>query len=116
MSQDLMYQNNNRVLGLRSPGPLDRHWPRAVEQAVNREVARGIQGAARAQAAGYVAAARVETAELVTEQAMLGIHRLHQVRQALGASDPIEADELSGLVRDFALVSRMEIQDLARRW
>jgi hypothetical protein len=47
---------------------------------------------------------------------MLGVHRLHQVRQALGASDPIEADELSGLVRDFTLVSRTELRNLARGW
>jgi hypothetical protein len=115
MRQDLMPQDD-RVLGLQTPGPLDRQWPKAVERAANREVARGLQGAARAQAAGYVATARVEAAELVTERAMLGVHRLHQVCEALGASDPIEADELSGLVRDFTLVSRMELRTLARRW
>jgi len=116
VSSDLIPRPRDGMRTIEGRDPLSPRLPIKVKRAIDRESAWGLANAARAQAVGFVAEARVEAAEMVTERAMLGVHRLHQVREALGASDPIEADELSGLVRDFTLVSRAELRNLARGW
>lgn len=107
---------DDQSLSLDRSGPLDAKRPKQLVRAVNRQIARGIEGAARAQAAGYVANAQLEATELVTEQAMLGLHRLHQVKQALGPADPVEADDYNSLIRDYTLIARTTIRNLPREW
>lgn len=89
---------------------------RSLERAVGRDLAYGVRGSARAQAVGYRAAARVETAELVTERAMIGLDRLNRVKCALQPADPIEAAAYDSLIRDFVLVSRTELRRLTKVW
>src|ERR1700690_920663 len=92
--------------------PLAPRLPVRVQRAIDREAAWGLANAARAQAAGFVAEARVEAVEMVTERAMLGVNRLQQVKQALTKADPIEADDYNGLLADFVLVARVQVRNL----
>jgi len=72
--------------------------------------------AARAQAAGFVAEARLNAAELVAEQAMLGLNRLHQLEAVFAKADPIKAAQYAGLVDDYLMVARNQIHRLPREW
>jgi hypothetical protein len=96
--------------------PLAPWLPMKVKKAIDRESAWGLANAARAQAVGFVAEARVEAAELVTERAMLSLHRLNQVKQALKPADPVEADEYNAIVQEFSLTARLEIHHMRREW
>jgi hypothetical protein len=87
-----------------------------VRRAVDRESAWGLVSAARAQAAGFAAEARVEAVELATERAMLSLDRLQRVEAAMSKADPIKAERFNGLVEDFLMVARSELRRLPRRF
>jgi hypothetical protein len=101
---------------LRGADPLAPMLPMKVRRAVDRESAWGLVSAARAQAAGFVADARVDAAELVTERTMLGLDRLQRIEAAMAKADPIKAERVTGLVEDFLLVARSEIRRLPREF
>lgn len=88
---ELMPRPREAVRELRGADPLAPRLPVRVQRAVDRESAWGLVNAARAQAAAFAAEARVEAVELVTERAMFGLNRLHQVEAAMGRDDPIKA-------------------------
>jgi hypothetical protein len=96
--------------------PLAPRLPARVRKAIDRESAYGLANAARAQAVGFVAEARVEAAELVAERTMLGLDRLHRVEAALSKSDPLKAERCNGLVEDFLLIARSELRRLPREF
>jgi hypothetical protein len=83
---------------------------------VDREYAWGLTQAARAQAAGFAADARIDAVEMVTERAMLGLDRLQRVEAAMAKQDPIKAERFTGLVEDFLLVARCELRNLPREF
>lgn len=112
-AREVAYRNQN-VLTLREGGPLAPKWPRAVRKAIDQEMARGLHGAASAQADGFIASARIDAAELVTERALIGIDRLNRVEAAMSKSDPLQAARYAGLVDDFVLVARCELRNLSR--
>lgn len=101
---------------MRGLDPLARPLPRAVDKALSRIGARALAQAAQAQAVGYVASARVDAVELVTERAMLGLDRLQRVEAAMAKADPIKAERFTGLVEDFLLVARNELRRLPREF
>lgn len=109
---ELMPRPRDAMHSVRGVDPLAPSLPRAVRRAIDRESARGLVGAARAQAAGFVAESRVDAVELVTERAMLSLDRLHKVEAAVAKDDPIEAAQFSGLVDDFLMIARTEIRRL----
>jgi hypothetical protein len=96
--------------------PLAPRLPMKVKKAIDRESAWGLTNAARAQAVGFVAEARVEAAELVTERTMLGLDRLHRVEAALSKSDPLKAVQYAGLVDDYLLIARCELRRMTREF
>jgi hypothetical protein len=96
--------------------PLSPRLPIKVRKAIDRESAWGLANAARAQAVGFVAEARVEAAELVTERAMLGLDRLHRVEAALSKQDPVRAERYNGLAEDFLMVARCELRNMTREF
>lgn len=113
---ELMPRPHEASRSLRSADPLAPILPMRVRRAVDRESAWGLVNAARAHAAGFVAEARVDAAELVTERTMLGLDRLQRVEAAMAKADPIKAERFTGLVEDFLLVARSEIRRLPREF
>lgn len=113
---ELMPRPQAAVRTLRGADPLAPMLPYKVRRAVDRESAWGLVSAARAQAAGFVAEARVDAVELVTERAMIGLDRLSRVEAAMAKTDPIKAERFTGLVEDFLLVARSEIRRLPREF
>lgn len=109
---ELMPRPHEAMRSLRGADPLAPALPMKVRRAVDRESAWGLVSAARAQAVGFVAEARVDAAELVTERTMLGLDRLQRVEAAMAKADPIKAERFTGLVEDFLLVARNEIRRL----
>lgn len=101
---------------LRGADPLAPALPRTIRRSIDRESAWGLVNAARAQAATFVAEARIEALELVTERAMYSLDRLQKVEAAMSKADPIKAERFSGYVDDFYLLSRSEIRRLPREW
>jgi hypothetical protein len=101
---------------LRGSDPLARRLPREIQRGIDRESAWGLINAARAQAAGFVADARIDAVELVAERAMLALDRLNHVEAAMAKQDPIQAARFAGLVDDFLLVARSEIRNLPREF
>lgn len=101
---------------LNGADPLAPRLPVRVQRAVDREAAWGLVNAARAQAAGFVASARVDAAEMVVERGMLGLDRLHQLEAVMAKADPINAAQYAGLVDDYLMVARSEIRRLPREW
>jgi hypothetical protein len=116
MGKQLVPSPRVAIRQLNGADPLAPTLPKQVARAVDREAAWGLANAARAQAVGFVAEARVEATELVTERAMLGLDRLHQVEAAMAKTDPLKAERFSGLVDDYVLVARTEIRRLPREW
>jgi hypothetical protein len=116
MPGDLIPRPREAIQQLRGADPLAPRLPYKVRRAIDRESAWGLVSAARAQAAGFVADARVGAAELVTERAMLGLERLNQVEAAMAKADPLKAERFSGLVEDFLLVARSELRNLPREF
>lgn len=116
MSNQLMPRPRDGMRIVEGREPLAPNLPAKVRRAIDRESAWGLVNAARAQAAGFVAEARVEAAELATERTMLGLDRVRRVGAAIAQADPIEAEEVNGLVADFLLVSRSVIRRLPREW
>jgi len=96
--------------------PLAPRLPMKVKKAIDRESAWGLTTAARAQAVGFVAEARVEAVEMVMERAMLGLDRLHRVEAALAKQDPLKAERYNGLVEDFLMVARCELRNMTREF
>jgi hypothetical protein len=109
---DLMPRPREAARSLRGADPLAPRLPRAVARAVDRESAWGLVNAARAQAVEFVAEARVDAVELVTERAMLGLDRLHRVEAAMAREDPVRSAQFSGLVEDYLMIARSEIRRL----
>lgn len=113
---ELMARPREAMRGVRDTDPLARRLPAKVQRAVDRESAWGLVGAARAQAAGYVAEARIEAAELATEVGLLCLDRLQRVETATGRADPIRAERAAGLVEEYLLVARSEVHQLRRNF
>jgi hypothetical protein len=105
---DLMPRESARVLS--GTDPLAPRLPARVQRAIDRESGRALASAARAQAAGFVAEARIGALELVTERAMLGLARLHQIEAAMAKQDPIVAEQYAGLVDDYLMLARGELR------
>jgi hypothetical protein len=101
---------------LRGLDPLGKGPPKQVQRAINREAAWGLTGGAHAQAAGFIAEARVDATEMVAERAMLGLDRLHRIEAAMAKTDPVKAEQYAGLVDDFLLVARTELRRLPREF
>ena len=83
MSSDLIPRPRDGMRTVEGRDPLAPRLPVRVKKAIDRESAWGLANAARAQAVGFVAEARVEAAELATERTMLGLDRLHRVESEL---------------------------------
>lgn len=113
---ELMPRPRDAIRELRGSDPLAPRLPRAVQQAVDRESAWGLVNSARAQAVSYVASARVDAAELVTERIMVSLDRLNRVEAAMSKADPIKAERFAGLVDDFLLIARCELRDMTREF
>jgi hypothetical protein len=111
---DLMPREAARIL--RGSDPLAPRLPTKVQRAIDRESGWGLVSAARAQAAGFAAEARINAGELVAERAMLGLERLHQVEAAMAKQDPIKAERYTGLVEDFLMLARNELRRLSREF
>jgi hypothetical protein len=105
---DLMPREATRAL--RGTDPLAPRLPARVQRAIDRESGRALAGAARAQAARFVAEARVGALELATERTMLGLARLHQIEAVIAMQDPMQAEEYAGLVGDFLMLARNELR------
>lgn len=116
MSSELMPRPREGMEQLRGTDPLARRLPRQVRRAVDREAAWALTTAARAQAVGFVAEARVDAAELIAERTMLGLDRLHRVEAAMTKADPIQSAQYAGLVDDFLLIARTELRRLPREF
>ena len=112
MSGQLMPRPRESARILRGADPLAPILPRVVRRSIDREAAWGLVNAARAQAAGYAAEARIDAVELVTERAMFGLDRLHRVEAAMAKQDPVRAERFNGLVEDFLMVTRCELRRL----
>jgi hypothetical protein len=113
---ELMPRPRDAVRTLRGADPLATRLPAKVQRAVDKESAWGLVSAARAQAAGFAADARIDAVEMVTERAMLGLDRLSRVEAAMAKQDPIRAERFTGLVEDFLLVARTELRRLPREF
>ena len=61
---------------------------------------------------GFASEARIDTAEFVTERAMLGLDRLNRVEAVMARENPIKAAQFSGLVDDYLMIARHEIRRL----
>ena len=116
MTGELIPRGSDAMRVLRGADPLAPRLPYKIKRAIDRESAWGLVNAARAQAAGFVADARVDAVELVTERAMLALDRLNHVEAAVAKQDPLKAERFSGLVDDFLLVARGEIRNLPREF
>jgi hypothetical protein len=116
MSSELIPRSTDAARLLRGADPLAPRLPFKIKRAIDRESAWGLVNAARAQAAGFVADARVDAAELVTERAMLSLDRLNHVEAAMSKQDPVRAERFSSLVDDFLLIARSEIRNLPREF
>jgi hypothetical protein len=116
MPHELIPRPSEAIHQLRRADPLAPRLPLKVRRAVDRESAWGLVSAARAQAAGFVADARVDAVELVTERTMLGLDRLNRVEAAMAKIDPVNAERFAGLVDDFLMVARSEIRRLPREF
>jgi hypothetical protein len=116
MSGEIEHHPYRVVQQLRGTDPLARQLPRQVRRAVDREAAWGLTTAARAQAVGFVAEARVDAAELVTERTMLGLERLHRIEAAMAKADPIRGERFASLVDDFLLITRTDLRRLQREF
>lgn len=116
MSGQLMPRPRDAMRIVRNADPLAPQLPRAVRQAVDRESAWGLVNAARAQAAEYVAEARIEAIELAAERGMLGLDRLHRVEAALSRTDPVQADRYAAYVEAYQAITLNEIRQLPREF
>jgi len=116
MGSELIPRPKDAMRIVRDADPLAPALPRAVRQAVDRESARGLIGAARAQAAEYVAEARIEAVEMVVERGMLGLDRLNRIEAALGKADPIKADRYAAYVEVYQAIAINEIRRLPREF
>lgn len=116
MTGDLIPRGPDALRIVRGADPLAPRLPYRIKQAIDRESAWGLVNAARAQAASYVADARIEATALVAERTMLALDRLNQVEAALAKQDPVKADRFAGLVDDFLLIARNEIRNLPREF
>jgi hypothetical protein len=87
-----------------------------VQRAVDRESAWGLASAARAQAASYLAEARIEAVEMAAERGMLGLDRLHRIEAALAKADPIKADRYAAYVETYQAIALDEIRRLPREF
>lgn len=114
--KQVMRQPREAVTLLRGGDPLAPALPRAVDKAIQRESAWALVNVARAQAVGFVADARVDAAEMVTERTMLSLDRLNRVEAAMVKADPAVAERFSGLVEDFLLIARTELRNLPREF
>lgn len=116
MSGELMPRPREAIQQLRGADPLAPRLPLKVRRAIDREAAWGLVSAARAQAVGFVADARVDAAEMVAERTMLSLDRLNRVEAAMAKADPVKAERFSGLVDDFLLIARSELRNLPREF
>jgi hypothetical protein len=116
MTDQLMPRPRDGMRIVEGRDPLAPRLPIRVKKAIDRESAWGLTNAARAQAVGFVAEARVEAAELVTERTMLGLDRLHRVEAALAKQDPVRAERYDGLVEDFLMIARCELRNMTREF
>ena len=105
---DLMPRESARVLS--GTDPLAPRLPARVQRAIDRESGWALTSAARAQAASFVAEARIGALELATERTMLGLARLHRIEAAMARQDPMQAEEYAGLVGDFLMLARDELR------
>ena len=105
---DLMPRESARVL--QGTDPQAPRLPARVQRAIDRQSGWALTSAARAQAAGFVAEARIGALELVTERSMLGLARLHQIEAAMAKQDPIAAEQYGGLTDDFLMLARGQLR------
>lgn len=101
---------------LRGADPLAPALPKRVERAIQRESARGLVGATRAQAAAFVAEARLEAGEQATVQGMVSFNRVEQVEAALIGDDPIRAARLAGYVEGYYALSQGVLHQMTREF
>lgn len=116
MGGTLMPRPRDAMRTLDGADPLTPGLPAKVQRAVDHEFAWALVGSARAQAVGYVAAARIDAVEQVTEQAMFGLDRLRKVEAVMARDDPIQASQFSGLLDDYVTIARWEIRQLPRQF
>jgi hypothetical protein len=113
---ELMPRPRDAMRIVRDADPLAPQLPRAVRRAVDRESAWGLVSAARAQAAEYVAEARIEAVELAAERGMVGLDRLHRIEAALAKADPVKADRYTAYVEAYQAITLNEIRQLPREF
>jgi hypothetical protein len=101
---------------LRGADPLAPALPRKVQKAIDRESARGLVSAARAQAAEFVTETRIEAVEQATTRAMLGLNRVQQIEAALVGEDPIQAARYGGYVETYYSLSRTALHHMTREF
>jgi hypothetical protein len=116
MSDELMPRMREALNSRRRFDPLGPRLPIRVQRAVDREAAWGLAAAARAQAAGFAADARLDAEEMVTERAMVAAERLNRLEAAMAKHDPVQAERVAGLVDDFLMIARLEIRRLSKEF
>lgn len=100
---DLVPRGIDAVAGRRDAELWGPRLPRTVQRAVDMQSARGLVGAARVQAASFVAQVAIHNLEL-----------LSHYEATASASDPVAASRYTGIVEDFLLVARSEMRRMAR--
>lgn len=116
MRGELVPRPGDAAAVLRGTDPLAPALPRSVERAIQRESARGLVGAARAQAAGLVAETRLDVLEQATVRAMVGLNRVQQVEAALIGDDPIQAARLGGYVQTYYSLSQAALYQMTKEF
>lgn len=116
MRGELVPRPGDAAQVLRGVDPLAPALPKKVEVAIQRESARGLVGATRAQAAGFVAEARIEALEQATVRAMVGLNRVQKVEAALIGDDPIQAGRLGGYVEAYYSLSQGALYQMTREF
>jgi hypothetical protein len=86
------------------PSSMRRSVTRVARSAVEEELAEGLVGVAKVEAAYWVAAAGMNRTAMLTE-----------LEKRTAGSDPVAADRVVGFADDFALVARQALRRMALR-
>ena len=96
--------------------PLAPALPREVQRAIDRESARGLVAAARAQAEGFATSAQIGAVAYATHEALSAYAFIRAHERAIASQDLVTAEEVAGYRHDFNNISRALIWHLAERF
>ena len=86
------------------PSSMRRSVARLARAAVEEELAEGLVGIAKVQAASWIAAEAINRTAMLTE-----------LEKRTATSGPVVADRIAGIVDDFSLVARQALRRMALR-